>query len=625
MSTTPPPRGSMYMFDCITPPLVDNSYRIDVVTNVTFDGQQAPLSSNSGYFNIEGPRFTLPATDVAGVYPPRNGHGGFDEFIPQIVISRRTLPWERRLTSVPSAMGTPKSRLDPLTPQPNPFPPVQGQPQEFGPAPWLALLLFQEGEYTLHQNVPLKTVVPADVYTRLEVPDGIVCDSIEVEASLLQSLLPSLDELTLLAHARQVNVDDKELNAAAGDGFYAIVMSNRLPAPGAKFRACLVSLEERTDLVQADPPPIAPPFFIGILENPINPILDNPHAMRANLGQSPAPGGKRAQPPQGAVSSRQAGAGVSGVIETPFDTVGSTILATVADRNVGTAIGFVASPNYHIFIETKQLVLLHSWQFECTGTGTFRDYVQRVNDSMMGTVEEKGHPPVIDTGHIPMTVMDRAGVQENVWYRGPFVPMPLTRDPLTYHSADQCRRVTPETGAEDITYAAAFECGRLMAAADPRLGQELMRWRRESFRQSVRTDSLLQIQNAIPLDQTLEIHKPVAPIVAYNAANRMVSGVTQIGDKFGLQAVSRAPGLDPAQLQKTWNLNSVAEATAILGGEAGATGVVVTAPAQTVRPATNIDQVAADTASLNRLQSVRDLTLHSVQSKLGSMQSKLGS
>ncbi len=77
--TPPPPIGSMYLFDCVTPPLVDGSYRIDVVTNVTFDGQQAPLSSNSGYFDIEGPRFTLPATDVAAVYPPRNGHGGFDE------------------------------------------------------------------------------------------------------------------------------------------------------------------------------------------------------------------------------------------------------------------------------------------------------------------------------------------------------------------------------------------------------------------------------------------------------------------------------------------------------------------------------------------------------------------
>ncbi len=611
MSTTPtpaPPIGSMYLFDDVTPPLVDGSYRIDAVTNVTYDGQQAPLSSNSGYFDIAGPRFTLPATDVAAVYPPRNGHGGFDEYIPQIVISRRTLPWERRLTSDPSAIGTPTR--DQWTQQPNPFPLVPNQPQEYGPAPWLALLLFQEGEYTLNQNVPLKSVVPADVYARLEVPDGITCDSVEVEAGLLQSVLPSLDELTLLAHVRQVNVDDKELNAASGDGLYAVLMSNRIPAPNAKFRACLVSLEERTDLVQANPPPVAAPVFIGIIENPIIGQVDNALAAKNQPQLQPT------QPAATSTGVTNMGSGTPQ--QTLINPTGTTILATVADRNVATAIGFVSGPSYHVFIETKQVVLLHSWQFECTGVGTFRDYVQRINVSTMGTVEEEGHTPVIDTGHIPITVMDRAGVQENVWYRGPFVPMPLTRDPLTYHSADQCRRVTPETGAEDISYAAAFECGRLMAAADPRLAQELMRWRREPYRQSVRTDSLLAIQAAIPLNQTLDIHQPVVPVVAANAAGSIVSGVKLVGDRYGIGAVSRAPGLDPAQLQQTWNLTSVSEAAAILGGEPGATGAVVNAPAQTVRTATTIDQVAADTASLSRLQTARDQALNAVQLQIGS-------
>src|SRR5579871_6216476 len=338
MSTTPtpaPPIGSMYLFDCVTPPLTDGSYRIDAVTDLTFDNQQAPLASNSGYFDIEGPRFTLPATDVAAVYPPRNGHGGFDEFIPQIVLSRRTLPWERRLTSVPSAIGTPTR--DQWTPQPNPFPPVQNEAQEFGPAPWLALLVFQEGEYTLHQQVPLKSVVPADVYQRLEVPDGIVCDSIEVESGLLQSVLPSLDELTLLAHVRQVNVDDKELNAASGDGLYAVLMSNRIPAPNAKFRACLVSLEERTDLVQADPPPVAAPIFIGILENQFGGVIDRAPAAKQPESKAAAP--LRAKE----TDISPAAFGERG---------GNMILQTVADRNVSTAVQYVANPNFHFLIQT---------------------------------------------------------------------------------------------------------------------------------------------------------------------------------------------------------------------------------------------------------------------------------
>ena len=97
-----------------------------------YDGKPATLETNRGYFNIEGPRFTLPATDVAGVFPPRNGHGGFDEAIPQIVISRRTLPWERRLTQKPELIGTPKR--DANNPEPNPIPAKNGNPAGFGPA-----------------------------------------------------------------------------------------------------------------------------------------------------------------------------------------------------------------------------------------------------------------------------------------------------------------------------------------------------------------------------------------------------------------------------------------------------------------------------------------------------------
>ena len=149
-------------------------------------------------------------------------------------------------------------------------------------------------------------------------------------------------------------------------------------------------------------------------------------------------------------------------------------------------------------------------------------------------MEDPGHPNVTDTGHIKMTLADRAGVDEDVWYRGPLVAFPLTRDPLTYHSADQCRRVAPETGAEDVSYAAAFEAGRLLAAADARLAQELMRWRREAYRQSARVDCLTAIQTAMSLPQALDLHAPVATTVAVNAAQSIVNGISKLGDRYGL-------------------------------------------------------------------------------------------
>ncbi len=563
MST--PPIGSMYFYDNITPPLLDNSYQLSVVTNVTFDGTQQSLSPNTGFFNIDGPRFSLSATEVGGSFPPVNGHGGFDETIPHVLLLRRTLPWERALTSNPALIGTPKRA------QGDPPPPD-------GPAPWLALLLFEEGEYALNHNVPLQQAVPADVYQRLDPPAGITCDTVQASASLVSAILPSLEELTLLAHVRQVNVDDRELNTNSTDGWFATVMSNRLPSPGAKYRACLVSLEERTDLVAANPPPVAEPIRV----------------IRA--------GAIDAAPP--AVD-----------VQTFGDS--STILADADSRRITPAIGLLPPASFGYWVPTVQLVLLYSWQFECTGVGTFRDYMQRVNVSMSGTVENPGHPPVADTGHIQITVADRAGVDEEAWYRGPLVPMQLTRDPLTYHSADQCRRATPETGAEDISYAAAFETGRLLAAADARLAQELMRWRRDAYRQSARLDCLSAVQTAMALPQTLDPHSPVLPVVAVSAAQSVLSGIEKVGDFYGLAGLSKVIGLNPSAVQQAWNLATVDQATAILGGDAGATGAIVTAPPQTPRPNVTLDQVAADRARLQNLSNARGRIIANTQQKLG--------
>jgi len=565
-----PPVGSMYLYDEITPPLLDNSYQLSVVTDVTFDGTQQQLDPAIGYFDIDGPRFSLSATEVGGVFPPNNGHGGFDEAIPHIALIRRTLPWERAITSQPALIGTPKRAAgDP--PQPNPIPPQNGQPQTFGPAPWIALLLFEEGEYQINHNVPLQNAVPRDVYNRLDPPAGITCDTVQASLGLVRSLMPSLEELTLLAHVRQVNVDDRELNSGSSDGWFSVVMSNRVPAPGAKYRACLVSLEERADVVAADPPDVALPILLGR-------FVGN-EELAAHQPVTP----------------------VEGII----DEVGTTILANANERRITSSVYQVASPVFQYLFSTVQLVLLYSWQFECTGVGTFRDYMQRINVSMVGTAEDPGHPEVSDTGHIQMTLADRAGVDEDVWYRGPLVAFPLTRDPLTYHSADQCRRVSPETGAEDISYSAAFEAGRLLAAADARLAQELMRWRREAFRQSARVDCLTAIQTAMSLPQALDLHASVATTVAVNAAQSIVTGISKLGDRYGLGTLSNVVGLNPALVQQAWKLGSANDAAVILGANAGATGAEVAAPAQSARPATTLAAVAADTASLQNLSNAR--------------------
>ncbi len=572
-----PPPGNMYLYDDITPPLLDNSYRFTLKTDVTRSGNSQPLPQAQNYFNIEGPRFTLASTEVAGVFPPRNGHGAFDETIAHVALGRRTLPWERdpQLPSPTRKAGDP--------PPPNPRPAVDPTGAVLpgvsvaGPTPWLALLVFEEGEYTLHQNVPLQQIVPPDVFQRLGAPQNIQCDAVEARADLVAELMPSVDELTLLSHVRQVNVDDRELNAGSSNGWFAVVMSNRLPNPGAKCRACLVSVEQRSDLVPADPPATQVPNHL---------VFDAAAAGVAVTGSTVA---------DHAAPARRAEFGGA------IDKVGLTTPGILGN----------------VFVPTVRLVLLHSWQFECNFTGTFRELMQGLDDGMTGKVKDPGHPALTDTGHLRLQIEDRAGVQEEAWYRSPLVPFELTRDDLgPYHSADQCRRATPETGAEDVSYAAAFELGRLLAAADARLAQELMRWRREGYRQSARADVKVAVQNAMTLVQELDLHAPWAPVTGASAAASAVKGAGPIADTFGLKAASRAPGLNPVQLQEAWNLSSVNEAVAILGGEPGVLGAEVAAPSQTDRPNVTLDGVAADSASINRLSVARDRLLANAQQKL---------
>jgi len=529
-----PPRGSMYLYDDIQPATVDGLYKMTVSTDISYDTtvQSAPIDR---YLNIIGPRFSLDPTLVANVYPPRNGQGAYEDALPQVVLRRRTLPWER-------ASGLPQPAPDPAIPQQN------------GQIPWIALLLFADGERcTILQNQHLVDVVGSAAFARLGSPPNVLCDAVETDLELLYEILPTSHELRLLAHVRQVNVEDRELNAGSSDGFFAVLMSNRMPVAETKYRACLVSLEQRSDLLQH--------------------LVDDPPEFYDPPGNIEAGGGVLSVPQ---VFATRAG-GLQGIFVRP----------------------------------TVRLVLLHTWQFTCTGPGPFRELMQGLDVGMIGKVATEGQPALTDTGHLRLPLLDRAGQNETCWYRGPLVPWRLTRDPLgPYHSADQCRRATVETGAEDISYAAAFEVGRQLAAADPQLARELMRWRTESYRQAARADNILtKIQPAITLDLPAalaeKLHTTLPSLVSMAATKAIAGGAPGVADRYGINHASQTVGMDPQVLKEIWGLASVVEAQAILGGDAATLGATVPAPAVTPRPGTTLEAVEADTASLNRLAQPR--------------------
>lgn len=538
-----PKVGEMVLYDYIQPPLLAGDYRMTVSTDVTVPGTATPLPGQDYFFDVEGPRFALAPTEVAGVFPPRNGHGPFDSALPHVALGRRTLPWERALGDAYTVAG------------------------DETPYPFLALVLLEQSECTLLRNQPLTEVVPPAVFQRLGRPDGIRCDAVEADEQLLRNILPMPEELRLLTHVRQVNIDDRELSAGDSDGYFAVVMGNRIPQDGGSYVACLVSVEERTDLL---------------------PTTDL---------TSPVGGG---------VFSELEFTELAEPAELAPSVLGTQVTAAAADAIRLVAVGSV------VLHPKARLVLLHSWTFTCEGEGTFRQLMQGLDVGMMGDVDPASKLAVTDTGHIKIDVIDRLGAPEESWYRGPLVSQPLTRDPLgPYHSADQARRVAAETGAENISYAGAFEVGRLLAAADGRLAQELMRWRRGSFRASARDSSVTLLQAVMRLTEVVDPLDPVALRYSLDVLTKITAGIAAPADPLGIDLALASPLLEPERVARAFDLETVADARALLGEGPG-----LTRPVQVARPErvlSTLDQLLEDTAGMAALGDVRERAIEAVR------------
>ena len=87
------------------------------------------------------------------------------------------------------------------------------------------------------------------------------------------------------------------------------------------------------------------------------------------------------------------------------------------------------------------------------------------------------------------TAMDhglRDGSTTVSWYRGPLLPLGVTVPPVTQSQAsDQLLRYDPGSGMFDVSYAAAWQLGRLLALHDRAYATALFRWKLTVFQDAV--------------------------------------------------------------------------------------------------------------------------------------------
>jgi hypothetical protein len=486
----PPRRGHFVLHSNVLPPVTAGKYQlVSDETGTPFD-----VEAERTHVTVTSPRYTMPPDQILSTFPPANGEGAFGDRLPQIVLKRRTLPWERNPSGAATVSAT----------------------------PWLALVVVAEGEAELSTPTPVEQCVtpgtplldPAD----RDVPEGVY---LAVTDTVLRKIFPTQEDLPLLVHVREVDVQDTELAAGDDDGWAAVVLANRLPVydtaadKPVRYLACLVNLEGQ---LAALPAPVQPvdvfefalaqdwsvlatkethadhfvtgfgrgtPLTRGELDAPAAPAVE--HELRLpSIGAELK--GSAAETTAATEAAWRAG---------PTEAIADAALQPEAARIVRDTMGIGFRFPIEAFAEerVRRFPVLAYWSFTTSEGATFETLMQDLDVGLLGTVPapapeappEPEGPELVETGHIGLEHRTRRGDAASAWYRGPLVPHPTDRDvpdddgrlPVA-HAADQLRRVVPD-GREDLSHAAAYEIGRLLALSQLSIVSALLRFRQEQF------------------------------------------------------------------------------------------------------------------------------------------------
>ena len=86
-----PSRGHFVLHSSVKPKVTAGDY----VLRATQTGTPFAVEDSTTRVIVTAPRFVMPPDQILSTFPPANGEGAFGDRLPQIVLKRRTLPWER--------------------------------------------------------------------------------------------------------------------------------------------------------------------------------------------------------------------------------------------------------------------------------------------------------------------------------------------------------------------------------------------------------------------------------------------------------------------------------------------------------------------------------------------------
>ena len=160
--------------------------------------------------------------------------------------------------------------------------------------------------------------------------------------------------------------------------------------------------------------------------------------------------------------------------------VSTVHLVALEERyNSGTFDYQGAGPNDFI-----RLVSLASWSFTCVNSKHNFDALLKEIDREPDTLRlpsQNNHPAkqYLDLGYVPLHHALRQGDKTVSWYHSP-LSTGQSQDKLTdtVAIADQLMRYDPNTGMFDVSYAMAWQLGRMLTLQNQPLAVEIFNWKR---------------------------------------------------------------------------------------------------------------------------------------------------
>jgi hypothetical protein len=288
--------------------------------------------------------------------------------------------------------------------------------------PWLALILIADGDgVTSHTvaasqigNAPAGTLPPAPPAAEVSSTTAPVT-VIDLPTALFSAVMPTSADLPYLAHCRQLSVAQKSTSTNAGEasGWYSVVVSNRFAT----------AVNQQTTSYTA--------HLVSVV------------GLQAYL----APG---ARPPI-------------------TDSVRLVSLYHWTFKTVAQGLDF------------RQLMTDLVTPPAGTAPGDTRYLQLRLPPVPAGSPSDALHTAVaqvLQAGYVAAPYVTREGDQITAWYRGPFGPAPtpaLNLPPLGMSA--QAMVYDEVSGMFDLSYAVAWETGRMVALSDRSFAAALNGWR----------------------------------------------------------------------------------------------------------------------------------------------------